>query len=234
MSPPTSLASSSSSGPTTPRGAFAGDGFDGDPRDDGPSGPPRLHLHAPAALYGQFFESDGTADAPFRVDDMFDIVGNAEVALNGTGSFIVTWTGTSDPAQFDPDAGLINTVIGARLYDSAGDDQLWQVNEDFGSIVHDPSVDLTSDGRFALTWTELVGHPDGGEHGAIWAAVFESDGSQMKEAAPVTEIDRPDLSMSNEFASVSLSDNGQVAIGFTTFIAGEDSGDGLPDDARGR
>jgi hypothetical protein len=115
---------------------------------------------------------------------------DVSIAADAAGNFVVTWTSSGQDGS--------GTGIYARRYDAAGNalGAEFRVNHFTLGSQTDPSIDMSDDGKFVVTWAQ----PDGSNSG-IFARRFDASGNPVDAEEFVVHSD-----LTNE------QDKGRVAV----------------------
>ncbi|WP_456460058.1 putative Ig domain-containing protein [Reichenbachiella sp.] len=103
----------------------------------------------PSGIVGQLYKADGTKNgSEFQINTITDNTQSSpDVAIDGSGRFIVTWSGY---------AGTSRTGIFAQMYDAAGtpNGSEFRVDQETTSyyFLSEPSVDINHDGDAVIVW----------------------------------------------------------------------------------
>lgn len=145
-------------------------------------------------IYVQRFDKDGVLLGTIQVDDVgsHGHDSNPKIAMNDTGSFVVTWIDLVQPG----------VDIYARQYSSAGVAQGAAILVASDSGLSFPVVSMDSNGDFVVAWETGVDIPGGtiSSMTTVWAQRYSSAGVAQGSAIQVSTglsgaNQRPDVSM---------------------------------------
>jgi hypothetical protein len=154
-------------------------------------------------VYAREFSSSGTAaSGVFQVNDANSIPAGGggqpgtSVAMNGSGNFVITWSGQQGNQQ----------NVYAQLYGAGGTPagSVFQVNPNGPNPQQYSAAAMDASGDFVITWSGQVG---GGNNWAIYEQRYNASGGVLGSAFQVNSTGGPNL-----YPSVAMAGGGNFVV----------------------
>ncbi|MFO1002602.1 MAG: Ig-like domain-containing protein [Planctomycetaceae bacterium] len=154
---------------------------------------------AGTGVYGQRYDRDGVAvGSEFQINTTTsNNQTNAVVAVDATGAFIVVWESSSQDGS--------GSGIYTRRYDSDGNAVTGEVraNVTTAGSQRAPSVAMSEDGKYVVTWQSSDGSSDG-----VWARVYDSSGTAVTGEFRVNSV----TSLAQQKATTAMDADGDFVV----------------------
>ncbi|WP_420580399.1 putative Ig domain-containing protein [Reichenbachiella sp.] len=164
-----------------------------------------------SGIIGQRFNADGTEeDSEFQINTTTDNTQSSpDVAIDGSGRFIVTWSGY---------AGTSKTGIFAQMYQADGlpNGSEFRVDQESSSYftLSEPAVDINSDGDAVIVWEGNYGSEI---NARIVTGPASFDGNEFRIDASTLVSNH-----SRDYPDVAIQDDGSFVVTWNNETGGED------------
>ncbi|MEP3389306.1 MAG: putative Ig domain-containing protein [Reichenbachiella sp.] len=164
-----------------------------------------------SGIIGQRFNADGTEEgSEFQINTTTDNTQSSpDVAIDGSGRFIVTWSGY---------AGTSRTGVFAQMYHADGlpNGSEFRVDQETTSYyqLSEPSVDINHDGDAVIVWEGDYG---GQINARVVAGPNSFDGNEFRIDASTLVSNH-----TRDYPDVAIQDDGSFVVTWNNVIGGED------------